>query len=62
MGPMRQGLTEWAIVTAVLVLAATAGALRYGREIRAFFGVPAPATAAAAGTAARPLALPAAPR
>jgi hypothetical protein len=36
---MRQGLTEWAIVTAVLVLAATAGSLRFGGELRAACGV-----------------------
>ncbi len=36
---MRRGLGEWAIVTAVLVLAAVAGVFRHGREIRAAFGV-----------------------
>jgi hypothetical protein len=57
---MRQGLTEWAIVTAVLVLAATAGSLRYGGEVRAAFGVgPAPG---AAVSPARPLPAPAAGR
>jgi hypothetical protein len=45
---MRQGLTEWAVVTAVLVLAAAAGALRHGDEIRAAFGVRPPVAGAAA--------------
>jgi hypothetical protein len=41
---MRQGLAEWVVVTAVLVLAATAGSLRWGGELRAAFGVAPPAS------------------
>jgi hypothetical protein len=60
MPSMRQGLTELAIVAAILALLATGGSLRYRREIRAFFGVE--AAPAAAGAPARPLPLPAPPR
>ncbi len=40
---MRQGLAEWVVVTAVLLLAATAASLRWGGDVRAAFGVAPPA-------------------
>lgn len=49
---MRRGLGEWAIVTAILVLAAAAGSLRWSREIRRAFGVAPPARLVAPARAA----------
>ena len=51
---MKQGLVEWALVTAFLVLAAAGATALFGDEIRGAFGVgPAPAAMprAAAGAA-----------
>ena len=36
---MRQGLTEWAVVTALLILAAAGAAVLWKDPIRAAFGV-----------------------
>jgi hypothetical protein len=47
---MRQGLAEWAVVTAVLVLVAAGAAVRWREPIRAAFGVR-PAAAATRGPA-----------
>ncbi len=47
-GAMRQGLVEWAVVTAFLVLAAAGVSAVWRGEIRAAFGVGAPAAPALA--------------
>lgn len=49
-GPSRQGLAEYAILTAFLALAAVGAVAIFGDEIRAAFGVarPAPASATSA--------------
>jgi hypothetical protein len=57
---MRQGVTEWAFVTAFLALAAAGAVAIFGDEIRAALGVRPAARPAAARTA--PAARPADPR
>jgi hypothetical protein len=58
---MRQGLTEWALVTGFLALAAAGAIAVFGDEIRAALGVaPAPRAPAARPAPAAP-ALPAPP-
>jgi hypothetical protein len=42
---MRQGLAEWAVVTALLVLAAAGASVLWRDPIRAAFGVRPPAAA-----------------
>jgi hypothetical protein len=44
---MKRGVTEWALVTAFLALAAAGAVAIFGDEIRAALGVRSPARAAA---------------
>ncbi len=48
---MKQGVTEWAFVTAFLALAAVGAVAIFGDEIRAALGVPQPARPPAPRTA-----------
>ena len=52
--PVRRGLVEWAVVTAVLALAAAGAAHVFGDEIRAAFGVHPPSSTHPGAASAAP--------